>query len=115
MGTSKPLATIDPLTQIANRRAFDTYFDTVWRSALETKSNIGLIILDVDHFKSFNDIYGHIAGDQCLRDIAAALSHEVRFERDLVARLGGEEFVVLLPESVPDLCGERRIPAAPRD
>lgn len=100
-GHLEALATIDPLTQIANRRAFDTYFDTVWRSALETKSNIGLIILDVDHFKSFNDIYGHIAGDQCLRDIAAALSHEVRFERDLVARLGGEEFVVLLPESVP--------------
>ena len=95
------LAAIDPLTQIANRRAFDSYFETVWRSALETKSTIGVIILDVDHFKSFNDIYGHIAGDQCLRDIAAALSHEVRFERDLVARLGGEEFVVLLPESVP--------------
>ena len=100
-GHLEALAGIDPLTQIANRRAFDSYFETVWRSALETGSNIGVIILDVDHFKSFNDIYGHFAGDQCLRDIAAALSHEVRFERDLIARLGGEEFVVLLPESVP--------------
>ncbi|MDF2994442.1 MAG: putative diguanylate cyclase [Xanthobacteraceae bacterium] len=100
-GHLEALAAIDPLTQIANRRAFDTYFETVWRNALETRATIGLIILDVDHFKSFNDIYGHVAGDQCLRDIAAALSHEVRFERDLVARLGGEEFVVLLPDCVP--------------
>lgn len=100
-GHLEALAAIDPLTQIANRRAFDSYFETVWRSALETGSSIGLIILDVDHFKSFNDIYGHLAGDQCLRDIASALSHEIRFERDLVARLGGEEFVVLLPESAP--------------
>lgn len=100
-GHLEALATIDPLTQIANRRAFDNYFQTVWKSALEAGSNVGIIILDVDHFKSFNDIYGHIAGDQCLRQIAAALGHEVRFERDLVARLGGEEFVVLLPDSVP--------------
>ncbi len=90
------------LTQIANRRAFDTYFETVWRNALETRAtSSGSIILDVDHFKSFNDILGHVAGDQCLRDIAAALSHEVRLQGDLVARLGGEEFMVLLPDCVP--------------
>jgi len=86
----------DGLTGVANRRCFDETFAAVWRECAITGNQLGLIILDIDHFKKFNDRYGHQGGDDCLRRVATTASQEVR-QGDLFARYGGEEFVVILP------------------
>jgi diguanylate cyclase (GGDEF)-like protein len=87
----------DGLTGIANRRYFDTYLLTEVRRAVRDKAPVSLILSDVDHFKAFNDCYGHQAGDDCLRRVAAALNLAGRRPADLAARYGGEEFVIVLP------------------
>ncbi len=86
----------DGLTGVANRRCFDETLRAAWVAATASGSKIGLIIMDIDHFKSFNDFYGHQGGDDCLRMIATHASAEVR-KSDLFARYGGEEFAVILP------------------
>lgn len=86
----------DRLTGLGNRRHFDDQFDTAWRQAARMRVPLSLIILDVDHFKKFNDNYGHQAGDECLRRVATALSGCVKRAGDSVARYGGEEFAVVL-------------------
>ena len=86
----------DALTQVANRRAFDTALASAWQSARAEGKPLALLLIDIDHFKQFNDHHGHPAGDRCLQQVAAGLAAAVR-EGDLVARLGGEEFGVLLP------------------
>jgi diguanylate cyclase (GGDEF)-like protein len=91
----------DPLTKIANRRQFDTVFPLRWREAEEKGIYLGLMVIDVDHFKAFNDHYGHLQGDECLRQVAAALEATSR-DTDLVARFGGEEFVVLMAKASPE-------------
>ena len=91
------LANLDGLTQIANRYCFDESLDEEWCRLARDKQPIGIVLCDVDHFKVYNDYYGHQAGDECLRKIAWAILKSARRPADLVARYGGEEFVVLLP------------------
>ena len=92
----------DGLTGIANRRYFDSYLVTEVRRAAREKASVSLILSDVDHFKAFNDCYGHQAGDDCLRRVAEALSSAGRRPADLAARYGGEEFAMVLPGTVLD-------------
>ena len=87
---------LDPLTGLANRRCFDMTLTSAWLEAQAGETPIGLIMIDVDHFKSFNDHYGHQGGDECLRRIAQQGRPEIR-DTDLLARYGGEEFAVILP------------------
>lgn len=91
------LSTIDGLTQIANRRAFDDALKSAWRCAIRQQQPLALIIADVDHFKAYNDHHGHAMGDQCLQTVARVLAGQVKRACDLVARFGGEEFVCLMP------------------
>ena len=93
------LISIDGLTEVPNRRFFDQNFSQEWRRAIRQKQPISLIMLDVDHFKDFNDHYGHSRGDDCLREVARALSGQLRRSGDFVARYGGEEFAVVLPDT----------------
>jgi len=90
-------AKTDGLTQIANRREFDTRLNIEWHRALREERYIALILCDVDHFKAFNDTYGHPAGDACLRHVAKAINSVIRRPADLAARYGGEEFAIILP------------------
>lgn len=91
------LASIDGLTGIANRRCLDVGLELEWRRAARLSSGLGLALFDVDHFKGFNDLYGHAHGDDCLRGVAQTLAATVRRPGDLVARYGGEEFFAMLP------------------
>jgi diguanylate cyclase (GGDEF)-like protein len=91
------LAMIDSLTEIANRRRYDEALDNEWRRCLRDQSPLSLAIIDVDHFKNYNDRLGHAAGDIVLHQIAQTLNHLVQRPGDLAARYGGEEFVLLLP------------------
>ena len=87
----------DALTQLPNRRAFDTTLEQCWQDARTRGTRLALLLLDVDHFKRYNDHYGHPAGDACLRCVATAMDRQVR-DGDLLARIGGEEFALLLKD-----------------
>lgn len=89
----------DVLTGVANRRAFDIAMATEWRRARREQSSLSLLMIDIDLFKGFNDLYGHPAGDVCLRQVAKGLNAELQRPADLAARLGGEEFALLLPNT----------------
>jgi diguanylate cyclase (GGDEF)-like protein len=97
--TLKNLTYLDPLTGTANRRRFDEYLEQSWRQALRTEKAVALIILDIDFFKNFNDLYGHPRGDEALKMVAGAIQNCVHRPSDLAARYGGEEFAVLLPDT----------------
>lgn len=97
----------DGLTGIANRRRFDTSLEQEWVQARTSQQPLSLLMLDVDLFKQYNDLYGHLQGDKCLIDIAQALGQAAVGPRDVVARFGGEEFVILLPET--DALGARKV------
>lgn len=94
---AEEVAKRDALTGLANRRNLDEVVETLWGAEDGQDSLIAVVMADIDHFKAFNDRYGHPAGDVCLKRVAGAIAAELRNERDLAVRLGGEEFVLLLP------------------
>jgi diguanylate cyclase (GGDEF)-like protein len=99
------LATTDALTGLANRRALDKYLDLEWQRALVEQSTLALLMIDADHFKTYNDQHGHQAGDAALMAIAACLAGSIRSAPQFVARYGGEEFAILMPASL-ESCAE---------
>ncbi|WAF87748.1 sensor domain-containing diguanylate cyclase [Metapseudomonas otitidis] len=101
------LASRDPLTGLANRRGFDMTLTTEARRAYRERTPLSLLLLDIDHFKRFNDAYGHIAGDECLKAVGEALQGCVRRPSDQAARYGGEEMAVILPGT--DLAGAQAV------
>jgi two-component system cell cycle response regulator len=88
--------TVDPLTQLANRRRFLAFLEQEWHFGIRERTSLALLMLDVDFFERFNDAHGGPAGDDCLRRVAAVLTGRVKRTSDLVARYGGEEFAVIL-------------------
>jgi diguanylate cyclase (GGDEF)-like protein len=107
------LSLVDGLTGIGNRRRFDEFLTREWRRSRRARTPLALILIDVDYFKPFNDFYGHAAGDDCLREVAATIAMLVRRPGDLCARYGGEEFVAILPYT--DLAGARILGERIRD
>jgi diguanylate cyclase (GGDEF)-like protein/PAS domain S-box-containing protein len=91
------LSTTDSLTEVGNRRMFDQTLKTEWARASRRSEPVGLLMIDIDHFKEYNDHYGHPAGDACLRQVARMVGQAMRRGGELVARYGGEEFALLLP------------------
>lgn len=100
------LSLLDALTDIPNRRRFDEALVTEWARAKRDATPLSLIMIDIDHFKQYNDYYGHGAGDNCLQMVAAELAKGVVRPGDLVARYGGEEFIVILPETDQEAAGQ---------
>ena len=101
------LAITDALTGLANRRHFNEVIDAEWKRALRTGASIGLAMIDVDQFKLYNDLYGHLGGDACLKRVATVLKSGQRVAADLAARYGGEEFALVLPNT--DLAGTHAV------
>jgi diguanylate cyclase (GGDEF)-like protein len=101
------LASTDSLTQLANRRHFDRHFTSEWQRLTREQKPISLILCDIDHFKRYNDHYGHPQGDQCLVQVAQVLHQASKRPADLAARYGGEEFALILPNT--DTAGAHRV------
>lgn len=93
------LCVTDTLTGVYNRRKFDIEADRCWRQSQRQQTPCSLLLLDIDHFKLYNDTYGHLQGDECLIQVASLMKQEAVRARDIVARVGGEEFAILLPDT----------------
>ena len=93
------LSATDALTGLANRRRFDQFFEAEWQRSLRACRPLAVAMIDIDFFKPYNDHYGHVSGDVCLRQVAEALANTVRAATDIVCRYGGEEFVIVVPEA----------------
>jgi diguanylate cyclase (GGDEF)-like protein/PAS domain S-box-containing protein len=102
----RELSATDGLTLLANRRSFDETLERQWHHATRHGEPVSLIMIDIDYFKPYNDLYGHGAGDRCLQQVATAIAAGVRHEGALVARYGGEEFAVILPRTDTDTARE---------
>lgn len=99
------LSNIDELTAVANRRMFNQTLEREWARNMRNSAFLSLIMIDIDHFKAYNDYYGHPQGDECLKQVADALRGMIKRPSDLVARYGGEEFAVILPNTHPHGAG----------
>jgi len=93
------LAMVDSLTGILNRRGFDLHYDREWRRSARSKAALSLVMIDIDDFKQYNDNYGHLAGDDCLKLVARTLKKVPRRGGDVLVRYGGEEFLAVLPDT----------------
>ncbi len=93
------LSTLDPLTTLANRRLFDSTLECEWRRAMRAGTSLSVMMMDVDFFKEYNDHYGHLQADECLRQIARVLRRETQRPADLAARFGGDEFCAVIPDT----------------
>jgi len=105
--TLQKLSSLDGLTGIANRRSFDETLHKEWNRAMRNKKSLGIIMLDIDFFKLYNDHYGHQGGDNCLNIVANGLESAIHRETDFLARYGGEEFSAVLPDT--DLAGAVKV------
>ncbi len=105
--TLQKLSSLDGLTGIANRRNFDETLNKEWNRAMRSEKSIGLLMLDIDFFKLYNDHYGHQGGDDCLKKVAKGLDSAIHRETDFLARYGGEEFSGILPDT--DLNGSVKV------
>jgi diguanylate cyclase (GGDEF)-like protein len=101
------LATIDGLTDIPNRRQYDLYLQQEWKRSAREQLPMAVILCDIDHFKLYNDEYGHVAGDKCLKQVAQGIRRSLKRPADFVARYGGEEFAVIMPNT--DIEGAIRV------
>ncbi|MFW9257724.1 diguanylate cyclase [Nostoc sp. CALU 546] len=93
------MSKLDALTQIANRHCFVQFLEQEWNRLRLTESYLSLVLFDIDYFKDYNDSYGHLAGDECLIQVARAAQSVLKRPTDLLARYGGEEFIVILPNT----------------
>jgi diguanylate cyclase (GGDEF)-like protein len=93
------LSMVDGLTSIPNRRQFDRVINQEWQRGIRKKVTVSLLLLDIDFFKQYNDLYGHLKGDDCLKQVAASMGAQLHRPTDMLARYGGEEFVCVLPET----------------
>jgi two-component system chemotaxis family response regulator WspR len=93
------LTNVDGLTGLSNRRYFNEYIEAEWKRAVRAQTQLSLLMIDVDHFKQYNDSYGHVAGDAVLKKVAQTIKNSFKRSTDLAARYGGEEFSVILPET----------------
>jgi diguanylate cyclase (GGDEF)-like protein len=96
------MASRDGLTGIHNRRVFDAHLEKIWSQAMRDRTPLALMLIDIDHFKAYNDCYGHQMGDECLRQVAACLVRSARRPLDVTARYGGEEFAIVLYDAGRD-------------
>ncbi|MDR3238477.1 MAG: diguanylate cyclase [Clostridiales bacterium] len=97
--TIEQLGLLDPVTEIPNRRCFDNRIDMEWKRAIRNQNPISFLMIDIDHFKAYNDQYGHPQGDMLLKAVAQTLAASAQRPADLAVRMGGEEFAVLLPDT----------------
>ena len=102
----RKLAHVDELTGLPNRRAFNVHFESAWADALVGGSSLAIVIFDADQFKQYNDVVGHLGGDECLRSIAHVIAEIVENADGIAARIGGEEFAVILPEATEERARE---------
>ena len=96
------LSAVDGLTGISNRRAFEEFFEMQWRRATREEKPVSAIMIDIDFFKNYNDAYGHLKGDDCLKSVTSAIRRSLNRPADMVARYGGEEFIILLGDTDVD-------------